>query len=125
MARKRSRISDTPIVQESQARQSSSALEEGDADRDCHGQEHDGGGDEDEDDYFDNDNYDNNDSPPATRSTQGLCRKCGEAVGEFYNSWHKVTNTYYLPALLGSYNSRLQAKDKIKAASVGSVLNGW
>jgi hypothetical protein len=69
------------------------------------------------------------DSPrPATfkcQSTKGFCRNCGTNIGEFFNSWHKVTGSYYVPALLGSYRSLLKSSGKQKAASRGTAIEGW
>jgi hypothetical protein len=62
---------------------------------------------------------------PVSRSTVGYCKRCEAAVGEWYNEWHKITGTYYLPTLLGSYSSRLRARSGHKPASVGTVLDGW
>ncbi|ORY04006.1 hypothetical protein BCR34DRAFT_627159 [Clohesyomyces aquaticus] len=61
---------------------------------------------------------------PASRSTTGRCRRCKNDVGEFYNSWHKITGSYYLPALLGSYSSRLQPNGRQKEAAVGTDIEG-
>ncbi|KAF2874826.1 hypothetical protein BDV95DRAFT_591600 [Massariosphaeria phaeospora] len=61
---------------------------------------------------------------PASRSTTGFCRRCLKPIGQFFNSWHKVTGTYYLPAMLGSYTSSLAQRGKQKAASVGTDLDG-
>lgn len=93
--RKRSRISNTPIVQDahSQAAATQLALPDGDF--------------------------------PVTRSTKGFCKKCSTQVGEFYNGWAKITGTYYLPVMLGSYNSLLKESGRQKAASLGTALNGW
>ncbi|KAF1911609.1 hypothetical protein BDU57DRAFT_590883 [Ampelomyces quisqualis] len=56
---------------------------------------------------------------PRSRSTKGFCKNCGSNIGEYYNSWHKVTRTYYMPALLGSYRNLLKSSGKQKAASRG------
>jgi RNA polymerase-binding transcription factor DksA len=62
---------------------------------------------------------------PISRSTKGFCRNCGSNIGEYYNSWHKVTGSYYVPALLGSYKSLLRCSGKQKAASRGTAIEGW
>jgi len=31
--------------------------------------------------------------PLHNRSTQGYCRNCGSRLGDFYNSWHKITGS--------------------------------
>ncbi len=62
---------------------------------------------------------------PANRSVTAFCRKCNGKVGEFYNSWHKVTSSYYSPALLGSYRSLLRVSDERKEASDSTELAGW
>ncbi|KAF2682413.1 hypothetical protein K458DRAFT_419807 [Lentithecium fluviatile CBS 122367] len=69
-----------------------------------------------------------NDSPrpasPISRSTKAFCKRCGGEVGDFFNSWIKVTNSYSLPALLGSYSSRLKEQGRLRTASIGTELNG-
>jgi hypothetical protein len=62
---------------------------------------------------------------PSSRSTEGFCKNCGSNIGEYYNSWHKVTGSYYVPALLGSYKSLLRRSGKQKAASRGTAIEGW
>lgn len=62
---------------------------------------------------------------PVRRPAKGFCKKCQGGVGDFFNSWHKITGSYYLPALVGSYSSTLREQGRQKAASVGSGLNGW
>jgi hypothetical protein len=62
---------------------------------------------------------------PPSRATKGFCRNCRTNVGEFYNSWHKITGSYYVPALLGSYSTILKSTGKQKAASKGTDLEGW
>src|SRR5262245_2453730 len=37
---------------------------------------------------------------PAHRATKALCIRCKGPVGDFFNSFHKITGSYYLPALL-------------------------
>ncbi|KAL6703174.1 hypothetical protein ACN47E_010167 [Coniothyrium glycines] len=59
---------------------------------------------------------------PLSRSTKGFCTKCQGIVGEFYNSWHKITGSYYTPALLGSYRSFLSPTGRQRAASQGTIL---
>ncbi|KAF1842646.1 uncharacterized protein K460DRAFT_356474 [Cucurbitaria berberidis CBS 394.84] len=61
---------------------------------------------------------------PVNPSTEGFCRNCSNNVGEFYNSWHKVTGSYFVPTLLGSYRSLLKSTGKQKAASKGTDLEG-
>lgn len=63
--------------------------------------------------------------PPANRSATGFCKRCQNEVGQFFNSWHRVTGSYYLPALLGSYSSRLKEHGKQKAASIMTDIDGW
>jgi hypothetical protein len=74
-------------------------------------------------------NVTEDDSPrpetPKSQSTKGFCKNCGTNIGEFYNSWHKVTGSYYVPALLGSYRSLLKSSGKQKAASRGTAIEGW
>jgi hypothetical protein len=62
---------------------------------------------------------------PINRSTTGFCKNCGTNIGEYYNSWHKITGSYYVPALLGSYRSRLKSSGKQKSASRGTAIEGW
>jgi hypothetical protein len=62
---------------------------------------------------------------PINRSTKGFCKNCKNCVGDFYNSWAKVTGSYFVPALLGSYSTTLRPTGKQKAASKGTVLEGW
>jgi hypothetical protein len=62
---------------------------------------------------------------PKSQSTKGFCRNCGTNIGEFFNAWHKVTGSYYMPALLGSYRSLLKSSGKQKAASRGTAIEGW
>lgn len=38
---------------------------------------------------------------PFSRSTTGFCKSCGSNIGEYLNSWHKVTNSYYVPVRNG------------------------
>jgi hypothetical protein len=61
--------------------------------------------------------------PP--RSTTGVCRKCGATAGEFFNAWHKITTSYFLPAHIGSYRSSVRATGQHKRASAGSSFSGW
>ncbi|RAR10183.1 fe-s protein assembly co-chaperone protein [Stemphylium lycopersici] len=63
-------------------------------------------------------------SPPINRSTKGYCRNCRNSIGVFYNSWYRVTGSYYVPALLGSYSISLKGTGKPKAASKGTDLEG-
>lgn len=62
---------------------------------------------------------------PMIRSTKGFCKNCGTNIGEYYNSWHKVTGSYYVPALLGSYRSLLKNSGQQKPASRGTAIEGW
>lgn len=62
---------------------------------------------------------------PINRSVTAFCKKCNGKVGKFYNSWHKVTSSYYSPALLGSYRSLLRTSDHRKEASDSTELAGW
>ncbi|KAG9188443.1 hypothetical protein G6011_02366 [Alternaria panax] len=63
-------------------------------------------------------------SPPTNLATKAFCKNCKNNIGDFYNSWFKVTGSYYVPALLGSYSSTLRPMAKIKAASMGTELAG-
>jgi hypothetical protein len=62
---------------------------------------------------------------PRNLSTTGFCKNCGTNIGEYYNSWHKITGSYYVPALLGSYRSLLRSSGKQKSASRGTAIEGW
>ena len=64
-------------------------------------------------------------SPPINRSIKGYCRNCRNSIGDFYNSWYRVTGSYYVPALLGSYSVTLKSTGRPKAASKGTDLEGW
>jgi len=70
-------------------------------------------------------------APPAededgdSRSTIGQCRKCQSDVGEFFNSWIKVTGSYYLPAMAGSYRTPGLIFGKMRPASADSALADW
>jgi hypothetical protein len=64
-------------------------------------------------------------SSPESKSTTGACKRCNGVVGHFFNSWHKITGTYYLPAMPGSYSSMLRAHGRQKAATIGTDLDGW
>ncbi|KAE9991792.1 hypothetical protein EG327_010988 [Venturia inaequalis] len=56
------------------------------------------------------------------RSTIGFCA-CGSEIGHFYNSWSKVTGSYYLPRMVASYScTGLHRKSKPKPASNDSAL---
>ncbi|KAF2663029.1 hypothetical protein K491DRAFT_686189 [Lophiostoma macrostomum CBS 122681] len=63
-------------------------------------------------------------SSPESKSTIGVCKRCNGVVGHFFNSWHKITGTYYLPAMPGSYSSKLEPHGKQKAATIGTDLDG-
>lgn len=59
------------------------------------------------------------------RSTIAFCG-CGSEFGQFYNSWSKVTGSYYLPCMVGSYSvTGLHRKSKPKPASTDSALAEW
>jgi len=62
-----------------------------------------------------------------SQATEGICRHCGELIGRFFNLFHKVSGTYYLPALLGSWDSRLRptAGRQPRTAAPDSELDGW
>ncbi|KAF2442173.1 hypothetical protein P171DRAFT_433731 [Karstenula rhodostoma CBS 690.94] len=60
----------------------------------------------------------------SQQSTTAICAKCGAPAGEFFNAWHKITTSYFLPALVGSYRSRLRPANHPKRASAGSALTG-
>ena len=63
--------------------------------------------------------------PSSDRATLAACKKCNAHIGEFYNEWQKVANSYFLPVLVGSFSiTGLRAKE-VKPASVGSSLDGW
>jgi hypothetical protein len=62
---------------------------------------------------------------PNGRSVTAFCKKCGCNVGEFYNSWHRITSSYYTPALLGSYRSLLRISGQRTEASDLTDLAGW
>lgn len=61
----------------------------------------------------------------ASSTTTGICRRCGATAGDFFNAWHKITTSYFLPALVGSYRSRLRTAGERKRASIGTELSGW
>ncbi|KAH6637895.1 hypothetical protein C7974DRAFT_390461 [Boeremia exigua] len=66
-------------------------------------------------------------SQPETlinRSVSAFCKECSGKIGEFYNSWHKVTSSYFSPALLGSYRSLLRTSAWRKSASDSTELAG-
>jgi hypothetical protein len=66
------------------------------------------------------------DEASSSRSTIAQCKRCGSDIGEFYNSCVKVTGSYYLPALVGSYRITGLAPFNVpKQASPESSLNGW
>ncbi|KAH8732891.1 hypothetical protein GQ44DRAFT_601623 [Phaeosphaeriaceae sp. PMI808] len=71
-----------------------------------------------------NQNASSRSNTPFNRSTKAFCCKCGSNLGEFYNLWHKVTGSYYVPALLASYSSLLKNSGKQKAASRGTAIEG-
>lgn len=59
-------------------------------------------------------------------STIARCRKCNAQVAECFNSWIRLTSSYSLPSLLGSYSiTGLQKKGHPIAASSGTELSGW
>ncbi|EFQ89964.1 hypothetical protein CFE70_010546 [Pyrenophora teres f. teres 0-1] len=61
---------------------------------------------------------------PISHSTRGFCKTCDNIIGDFYNSWYRITGSYYVPALLGSYSVLLKSAGKLKAASKGTDLEG-
>ncbi|KAF2278164.1 uncharacterized protein EI97DRAFT_440676 [Westerdykella ornata] len=64
----------------------------------------------------------------ASRATVGECNRCHSIVGEFFNLFHRVpgSSSYYLPALLGSWSSRLTPMTgSPRTASPGSDLESW
>jgi hypothetical protein len=65
------------------------------------------------------------DEDGESRSTIGQCRKCESDVGEFFNSWIKVTGSYYLPAMAGSYRITGLIFGKTRPASADSALADW
>lgn len=62
--------------------------------------------------------------PIIARSTKGYCRHCRSHVGDFYNSWSRITGTLHVPALLGSYSSRLKIVGNPEPASKDTALDG-
>ena len=64
-------------------------------------------------------------TPFDDSSVQAFCRRCGAKAGHFSNAWHQITNTYFLPALVGSYSSQLRPAGVPKRASTGTELNQW
>ncbi|KAF2436571.1 hypothetical protein EJ08DRAFT_691734 [Tothia fuscella] len=64
------------------------------------------------------------DESSTNRSTIAHCRACDKPFGEFFNGWSKVTGSYYLPSLPGSYTVSLHPKGKPKPASAESALVG-
>ena len=71
------------------------------------------------------DNAPSRPASPISRSTKGFCKSCDNMIGDFYNSWYRVTGSYYIPTLLGSYSVSLRSTGKQKAASKGTDLEGW
>lgn len=63
-------------------------------------------------------------APADNRSTKGYCQKCNRYLGEFYNSWCRITGSYYVPALRGSYRSLLVNSGRQQAAARGTDLEG-
>ncbi|RMZ66984.1 fe-s assembly co-chaperone [Pyrenophora seminiperda CCB06] len=61
---------------------------------------------------------------PISRSTKGYCKMCDNSIGDFYNSWCRVTGTYYVPALLGSYSVTLKSSGKQRPTTTGTALEG-
>jgi hypothetical protein len=62
---------------------------------------------------------------PAPAATTGSCKNCQGLVGHFFNSWDRITNTYFLPSMISSYESKLRPHGKQKAATIGTALEGW
>jgi len=65
------------------------------------------------------------DGEGESRSAIGQCRKCHADIGEFFNSWIKVTATYFLPALPASYRLVGVTPGKQRPASPTSSLSEW
>jgi len=65
------------------------------------------------------------DEDGGSRSAIGQCKKCQSDVGEFFNSWIKVTGSYYLPAMVGSYRIPGLIFGKTRLASADSALADW
>ncbi|KAF2785498.1 hypothetical protein K505DRAFT_369151, partial [Melanomma pulvis-pyrius CBS 109.77] len=63
-------------------------------------------------------------SPAATATVTGVCKRCQSAIGDFFNSWHRITGSYYLPAMLGSYSSTLREYGEQQAALIATDLDG-
>lgn len=61
----------------------------------------------------------------ADRSTVGQCKNCHADIGEFFNSWLKVTGSYYLPVMVGSYQLVSLQTGKPRSASSKSSLSEW
>lgn len=55
------------------------------------------------------------------------CRHCDAIIGTFYNNWMKITGSYYLPSLIGSYNATglKVSKEGPKLATNANALEGW
>ncbi|EUC42024.1 hypothetical protein COCMIDRAFT_104583 [Bipolaris oryzae ATCC 44560] len=62
--------------------------------------------------------------PSIARSTKGYCRHCRSHVGDFYNSWSRITATLHVPVLLGSYSSRLKSVGNPEPAFKSTALHG-
>jgi len=77
-------------------------------------------------DSSDQDEDDEDADAPLARSTEGFCRSCRHQIGEFYNSWVRVTGSYYLPALESSYRlTGAKRAAMVQKASSDSSLAGW
>ncbi|KAF2231559.1 hypothetical protein EV356DRAFT_506766 [Viridothelium virens] len=64
--------------------------------------------------------------PPGESSVSGACL-CGAVFGEFYNAFIRVTGSYYMPTLVGSFSNTglLVARGKVRPAAARSELDGW
>ncbi|KAF2750564.1 hypothetical protein M011DRAFT_474081 [Sporormia fimetaria CBS 119925] len=65
--------------------------------------------------------------PPvgACKPVRALCKRCVIHVGDFFNRFHRISGTYYLPVLLGSWTSKLRPSSEVPhRAAVGTELEG-
>lgn len=58
-------------------------------------------------------------------SVIGQCKHCHADIGEFFNSWIKVTGSYYMPVMVGSYQLVNLQTSNPKPASSNSSLREW
>jgi hypothetical protein len=49
------------------------------------------------------------DETKRSRSTTAFCSRCGHCIGQFYNSWIRMSSLFYQPALEGSYSVEVDA----------------